>query len=174
MQQTEAHIMSSIEVLWNEANAIESLDDHSLVETADSSAEDHNLHSFNYDLGELRQRVEKASTETPSDSLADDPADDLADDLADDPADLPYAAKDAPEDAINRIKSATTLGQQSPKPLPHAINAQSPEYMFGEAFTNLVRHIVIDYLDKSVEPIIREAITSEIKQISKNNSSKKN
>jgi hypothetical protein len=44
--------------------------------------------------------------------------------------------------------------------------------MFGEAFTNLVRHIVIDYLDKSVEPIIREAITSEIKQISKNNSSK--
>ena len=162
MQQTEAHIMSSIEVLWNEANAIESLDDHSLVETADSSAEDHNLHSFNYDLGELRQRVEKASTETPSD------------DPADDPADLPYAAKDAPEDAINRIKSATTLGQQSPKPLPHAINAQSPEYMFGEAFTNLVRHIVIDYLDKSVEPIIREAITSEIKQISKNNSSKKN
>jgi len=162
LQQTEAHIMSSIEVLWNEANAIESLDDHSLVETADSSAEDHNLHSFNYDLGELRQRVEKASTETPSD------------DPADDPADLPYAAKDAPEDAINRIKSATTLGQQSPKPLPHAINAQSPEYMFGEAFTNLVRHIVIDYLDKSVEPIIREAITSEIKQISKNNSSKKN
>jgi hypothetical protein len=82
--------------------------------------------------------------------------------------------KDAPDDAINRIKSATTLGQQSPKPLPHAINEQSPEYMFGEAFTNLVRHIVIDYLDKSVEPIIREAITSEIKQISKNNSSKKN
>ena len=153
MQQTEAHIMSSIEVLWNEANAIESLDDHSLVETADSSAEDHNLHSFNYDLGELRQRVEKASTETPSDDLTD----------------LSYAAKDAPEDAINRIKSASTLGQQSPKQLPHEINEQSPEYIFGEAFTNLVRHIVIDYLDKSVEPIIREAITSEIKQISKNN-----
>jgi hypothetical protein len=80
--------------------------------------------------------------------------------------------EDAPKDAINRIKSASTPGQQSPKQLLHAINEQSPEYMFGEAFTNLVRHIVIDYLDKSVEPIIREAITSEIKQISKNNSSK--
>ena len=159
MQQTEAHIMSSIEVLWNEANAIEPLKDHSPVETADNSAEDHHLHSVNYDLGELRQRVEKASTETPSGNR---------------PADLSDMQEDAPEDAINRIKSATTLGQQSPKPLPHAINEQSPEYMFGEAFTNLVRHIVIDYLDKSVEPIIREAITSEIKQISKNNSSKKN
>ena len=159
MQQTEAHIMSSIEVLWNEANAIEPLKDHSPVETADNSAEDHHLHSVNYDLGELRQRVEKASTETPSGNR---------------PADLSDMPEDAPEDAINRIKSATTLGQQSPKPLPHAINEQSPEYMFGEAFTNLVRHIVIDYLDKSVEPIIREAITSEIKQISKNNSSKKN
>jgi hypothetical protein len=159
LQQTEAHIMSSIEVLWNEANAIEPLKDHSPVETADNSAEDHHLHSVNYDLGELRQRVEKASTETPSGNR---------------PADLSNMPEDAPEDAINRIKSATTLGQQSPKPLPHAINEQSPEYMFGEAFTNLVRHIVIDYLDKSVEPIIREAITSEIKQISKNNSSKKN
>jgi hypothetical protein len=159
LQQTEAHIMSSIEVLWNEANAIEPLKDHSPVETADNSAEDHHLHSVNYDLGELRQRVEKASTETPSGNR---------------PADLSDMPEDAPEDAINRIKSATTLGQQSPKPLPHAINEQSPEYMFGEAFTNLVRHIVIDYLDKSVEPIIREAITSEIKQISKNNSSKKN
>ena len=159
MQQTEAYIMSSIEVLWNEANAIEPLNDHSPVETEDSSAEGHHLHSVNYDLGELRQRVEKASTETPSDNR---------------PADLSDIAEDAPDDAINRIKSATTLGQQSPKPLPHAINEQSPEYMFGEAFTNLVRHIVIDYLDKSVEPIIREAITSEIKQISKNNSSKKN
>jgi hypothetical protein len=159
LQQTEAHIMSSIEVLWNEANAIEPLKDHSPVETADNSAEDHHLHSVNYDLGELRQRVEKASTETPSGNR---------------PSDLSDMPEDAPEDAINRIKSATTLGQQSPKPLPHAINEQSPEYMFGEAFTNLVRHIVIDYLDKSVEPIIREAITSEIKQISKNNSSKKN
>jgi hypothetical protein len=159
LQQTEAHIMSSIEVLWNEANAIEPIKNYSHVEKSDSSTEDHYLHSFNYDLGELRQRVEKASMETPPGNR---------------PADFSDMPEDAPKDAINRVKSASTLGQQSPKQLSHAINEQSPEYMFGEAFTNLVRHIVIDYLDKSVEPIIREAITSEIKQISKNNSSKKN
>jgi hypothetical protein len=159
LQQTEAHIMSSIEVLWNEANAIEPIKNHSHVEKSDSSAEDHYLHSFNYDLGELRQRVEKASIETPPGNR---------------PADFSDMPEDSPKDAINRVKSASTLGQQSPKQLSHAINEQSPEYMFGEAFTNLVRHIVIDYLDKSVEPIIREAITSEIKQISKNNQPKKN
>jgi len=154
LQQTEAHIMSSIEVLWNEANAIELIKNYSHVEKSDSSTEDHYLHSFNYDLGELRQRVEKASMETPPGKR---------------PADFSDMPEEAPKDAINRVKSASTLGQQSPKQLSHAINEQSPEYMFGEAFTNLVRHIVIDYLDKSVEPIIREAITSEIKQISKNN-----
>ena len=155
MQQTDAHIMSSIEVLWNEANAIEMLgnslpdDDHK--QQSDDIVTDDAEHatSADYDMGELKQRVEKAS-------------------LDDETVNLSVT----PDDAINRIKHATTLSQQNPKPLPGDINQQSPEYMFGEAFTNLVRHIVIDYLDKSVEPIIREAITSEIKQISKNEISK--
>lgn len=155
MQQTDAHIMSSIEVLWNEASAIETLGNSSPDEDHKQQSDDimtddtEHTTSADYDMGELKQRVEKAS-------------------LDDEMVNLSVT----PDDAINRIKHATTLSQQNPKPLPGDINQQSPEYMFGEAFTNLVRHIVIDYLDKSVEPIIREAITSEIKQISKNKTSK--
>lgn len=110
---------------------------------------------MSYDLGEIGQRVEEAS-------------------IIDHNAAKPVAA----DDAINRIKHATTINpstpQNTPQAMPKDIDMQSPEYMFGEAFTNLVRHIVIDYLDKSVEPIIREAITSEIKQIAKKPKSKNN
>lgn len=151
MQQTDAHIMSSIEVLWNEANAIDVLEDTHPVKPDNHGAEK----AVSYDLGEIGQRVEEAS-------------------IIDHNAAKPVAA----DDAINRIKHATTINpstpQNTPQAMPKDIDMQSPEYMFGEAFTNLVRHIVIDYLDKSVEPIIREAITSEIKQIGKKPKSKNN
>lgn len=155
MQQTDAHIMSSIEVLWNEANAIDVVEDTQPVKPDNNGAEK----AVSYDLGEIGQRVEEAS-------------------IIDHNAAKPVAA----DDAINRIKHATTINpstpqnthQNTPQAMPKDIDMQSPEYMFGEAFTNLVRHIVIDYLDKSVEPIIREAITSEIKQIAKKPKSKNN
>lgn len=156
MQQTNAHIMSSIEVLWNEANAIETLgksspDDGYKHQSDDIIKDDAEpATTADYDMVKLKQRVEKASLDDKDVNLSV-----------------------SPDDAINRIKHATSLSQHNPKPLPGDINQQSPEYMFGEAFTNLVRHIVIDYLDKSVEPIIREAITSEIKQISENKTIKK-
>lgn len=155
LQQTDAHIMSSIEVLWNEANAIETLGNSSQDDEHNHQSDDiiiddaEPISTADYDMVELKQRVEKAS-------------------LDDEGVNLSVT----PDDAINRIKHATTLSQQNPKLLPGDINQHSPEYMFGEAFTNLVRHIVIDYLDKSVEPIIREAITSEIKQITKYKKSK--
>ena len=170
MQQTDANIMSSIEVLWNEANAIEVLKDTQPVETefhADENAASKYVNAeqaasekpaskreVNYDLGEIGQRVEKAS---------------IIDYDGEKPATV--------DDAINRIKHATSINpatsQNAPQAMRDDIDMQSPEYLFGEAFTNLVRHIVVDYLDKSVEPIIRDAITSEIKQIAKNPKSKK-
>ena len=77
MQQTDANIMSSIEVLWNEANAIEVLKDTQPVETEFHAAENAaskyvnaeqaasekpaSKREVNYDLGEIGQRVEEAS-----------------------------------------------------------------------------------------------------------------
>ncbi len=157
MQQTDAHIMSSIEVLWNEANAIETLSNSSQDDEHNHQSDDiiiddaEPITSADYDMGELKQRVEKAS-------------------LDDETVNLSVT----PDDAINRIKHATTLSQQNPKPLPGDINQQSPEYMFGEAFTNLVRHIVIDYLDKSVEPIIGKRLPAKSNRYLKTKNPKRN
>jgi hypothetical protein len=152
LQQTAAHIMSSIEVLWNEASAIEAVDPVLLLSEDDiyhkktkpprhPDAPDAGFVSFS-DLG---KRVEQASQSAPDKG---NPV--------------------APDDAINRIKDVTRLRPAS----SHDVDTDSPEYLFGESFTNLVRHIVVDYLDKSVEPIIREAITTEMRQIAKNKNKK--
>lgn len=142
--------MSSIEVLWNEVVAVEALNETSPTLEEDTNIQSSSSPSSSFNLDELGQRVKEASD---NDKIMEQSI--------------------QPDDAINRIKTATSISQNNPQPMPKDINMQSPEYMFGEAFTNLVRHIVIDYLDKSVEPIIREAITSEIKQISKKSTLKK-
>lgn len=41
-------------------------------------------------------------------------------------------------------------------------NISSVEYFFGQAFTNLVRHVVRDYIHNKVETVIRNAISSEL------------
>ena len=41
-------------------------------------------------------------------------------------------------------------------------NISSVEYDFGQAFTNLVRHVVRDYIHNEVEAVIRNAISSEL------------
>ena len=43
-------------------------------------------------------------------------------------------------------------------------NRDNPEYAFGVAFSNLVRHVVRDYIEKDFEPVLRAAIESEINQ----------
>ena len=144
LEKTAAHIMSSIEVLWNEASAIEAVDPilllseddilHDGVKPTSPKSPEAGFASF----ADLGKRVERASQSAPDKNN-------------------PVAA----DDAINRIKDVTRLRPTSPLD----IDTNSPEYLFGESFTNLVRHIVVDYLDKSVEPIIREAITTEIRQI---------
>lgn len=137
--------MSSIEVLWNEANSIEAFDPMLLLSDDDiyydspkTMLNKPSKASFaSYE--DLGKRVEQASQYAPDTKTT-----------------LP------PVDAINRIKDVTRLRPNSALD----VDTNSPEYLFGDSFTNLVRHIVVDYLDKSVEPIIREAITSEIRKIS--------
>ena len=41
-------------------------------------------------------------------------------------------------------------------------NIAAVEYDFGQAFTNLVRHVVRDYIHNEVETVIRNAISSEL------------
>jgi hypothetical protein len=151
--------MSSIEVLWNEASAIEAVDPVLLLSEDDiyhekSKPPHHHAPNAGLDVGrgagfvsfsDLGKRVEQASQSAPDNG---NPV--------------------APDDAINRIKDVTRLRPTS----SHEVDTASPEYLFGESFTNLVRHIVVDYLDKSVEPIIREAITTEMRQIAKNKNKK--
>ncbi len=155
MLHTAAHIMSSIEVLWNEASAIEAVDPVLLLSEDDiyhEKTKSPHHHAPNAGLGagfvsftDLGKRVEQASQSAPD-----------------------KGKPVAPDDAINRIKDVTRLRPTS----SHEVDTASPEYLFGESFTNLVRHIVVDYLDKSVEPIIREAITTEMRQIAKNKNKK--
>ena len=145
MEKTAAHIMSSIEVLWNEANSIEAFDPMLLLSDDDIYYDSpktmlnkpSKVGFASYE--DLGKRVEQASQYAPDTKTT-----------------LP------PADAINRIKDVTRLRPNSALD----VDTNSPEYLFGDSFTNLVRHIVVDYLDKSVEPIIREAITSEIRKIS--------
>jgi hypothetical protein len=156
---TAAHIMSSIEVLWNEASAIEAVDPVLLLSEDDiyhektkpphhhapNAGSNAGLGAGFVSFSDLGKRVEQASQSAPDNG---NPV--------------------APDDAINRIKDVTRLRPTS----SHEVDTASPEYLFGESFTNLVRHIVVDYLDKSVEPIIREAITTEMRQIAKNKNKK--
>jgi hypothetical protein len=146
-------------VLWNEASAIEAVDPVLLLSEDDiyhektkpphhhapNAGSNAGLGAGFVSFSDLGKRVEQASQSAPDNG---NPV--------------------APDDAINRIKDVTRLRPTS----SHEVDTASPEYLFGESFTNLVRHIVVDYLDKSVEPIIREAITTEMRQIAKNKNKK--
>jgi hypothetical protein len=144
LEKTTAHIMSSIEVLWNEASAIEAVDPILLLSAENiyrdyPKATSHKSPEAGFaSFSDLGKRVEQASQSAPDRN-----------------------STVTADDAINRIKDVTRLRPNSPLD----VDTNSPEYLFGESFTNLVRHIVVDYLNKSVEPIIREAITTEIRQI---------
>ena len=67
----------------------------------------------------------------------------------------------AAEDAFARMKSVTKIRPRTAE----EVDKKSPEYVFGEAFTNMVRHIVTGYLDKAVVPIIRHTIESELDRL---------
>lgn len=62
------------------------------------------------------------------------------------------------DDAKARMDSVAQL-----KP-PHqdSFKSDTPEYAFGAAFTDLVRHVVRDYIHNEVEGVIKNAIKSEL------------
>ena len=73
------------------------------------------------------------------------------------------ASSDAPEEnsfeeAKSRLEDVSRLNPpQSDNSIP-----EDPEYAFGLAFSNLVRHVVREYIETEFEPVLRNAIRSEI------------
>lgn len=73
------------------------------------------------------------------------------------------ASSDAPEEnsfeeAKSRLEDVSRLNPpQSDNSIP-----EDPEYAFGVAFSNLVRHVVREYIETEFEPVLRNAIRSEI------------
>ena len=62
------------------------------------------------------------------------------------------------EEAKSRLEDVSRLHPpQSDNSIP-----EDPEYAFGLAFSNLVRHVVREYIETEFEPVLRNAIRSEI------------
>ena len=62
------------------------------------------------------------------------------------------------EEAKSRLEDVSRLHPpQSDNSIP-----DDPEYAFGLAFSNLVRHVVREYIETEFEPVLRNAIRSEI------------
>ena len=62
------------------------------------------------------------------------------------------------EDALSRMKAASKIRPRTAAD----VDKKSPEYAFGKAFTDMVRHIVAGYLNEAVVPIIRNTIIAEL------------
>lgn len=75
-------------------------------------------------------------------------------------APTPPSDQDIP--SFEQVKSQIDDVSQLKPPQADSYNSNSPEYAFGNAFTNLVRHVVRDYIHNEVEGVIRNAIKSEL------------
>lgn len=133
--------MTSIEALWNEAMAHDGQPEARRDIRPDAPAADSldGDTGSNTNMADLGAQVERAAQ-----------------------AAATAKAETAVDDAVSRIRSAAHLrpGEQGEPDI------NSPEYAFGEAFSNLVRHVVADYLRETMEPVIREAIAAEIQRAS--------
>ena len=97
------------------------------------------------DINALASMVEDAAAQTDADDKADQPQS-----FASTPP--PFEQVMSQMDDVSRLKP----------PQEDNTNISSVEYDFGQAFTNLVRHVVRDYINNEVEVVIRNAISSEL------------
>ena len=77
------------------------------------------------------------------------------------------AASNAPEMAntppsFEEVRTSMDSVSQIKPPREDSFNAGTPEYAFGAAFSDLVRHVVRDYIHNEVEGVIKNAIKSEL------------
>ena len=105
----------------------------------DNAIDDHaDLNETETDISALAELVHEASDKTDSASLP--------------PEIVPFEDVKAQMDDVSRLKP----------PQEDNSKISSVEYDFGQAFTNLVRHVVRDYIHNEVEQVIRNAIKSEL------------
>ena len=155
----KSELLNNIELLWNEASM--QSEDHA-HQNATSTFQRINL------LMQDALTVEQAA----NDAVAPDPDPSLDDDIdalaalvqdAAAPEDTPNSAAMAAQPMpFEQVKSQMEDVSRLKPPQEDSYNISSVEYDFGQAFTNLVRHVVRDYIHNEVETVIRNAISSEL------------
>ena len=168
----KSDLLNNIETLWNEASM-------------------QSQNSANQQAVSTYQRINMLMQDALTvEQAANDPApinDHAHEDIGDDIDALAVLVNDAAAQTDDqhqnndgsREAEETSISPQSPPPFDQVMsqmddvsrlkppqedntNISSVEYDFGQAFTNLVRHIVRDYIHNEVEAVIRNAISSEL------------
>ena len=172
----KSDLLNNIELLWNEASVqsqnttnqkaastfqrINLLMQDAL--TVEQAANDHNaLDHGHYDHDGHPSSVQDHHTH--DEHQLDDDIDALAalvHDAADQHASPPALADDAAP--FDQVMSQMDDVSRLKPPQEDNYNISSVEYDFGQAFTNLVRHVVRDYIHNEVESVIRNAISAEL------------
>ena len=67
-----------------------------------------------------------------------------------------------PPPSFDDVRSGMDNIARAKPPHQDSFNSGSPEYAFGAAFSDLVRHVVRDYISTEVEGVIKNAIKSEL------------
>ena len=128
--------LSAEQAVNDPANDVDPIDDRA-AGFADDKTED--------DINALASLVENAAAKTDADDTADQTQ--------------PFASTPPPFDQV--MSQMDDVSRLKP-PQEDNTNISSVEYDFGQAFTNLVRHVVRDYIHNEVEAVIRNAISSEL------------
>ena len=168
----KSDLLNNIETLWNEASmqsqnntnqqAISTYQRINLLMqdalSAEQAAHDpaNDIAPINHDAGLDGDIIEddiSALASMVEDAAAQTDADDTAG------QNQPSASTPPPFDQV--MSQMDDVSRLKP-PQEDNTNISSVEYDFGQAFTNLVRHVVRDYIHNEVEAVIRNAISSEL------------
>ena len=158
--QKAASTFQRINLLMQDALTVEqAANDHN---THDHSTHDHSAHDhghYDHDGHPSSVQDHHAHDEHPLDDDIDALAA-LVHDAADQHASPPAPADDAAP--FDQVMSQMDDVSRLKPPQEDNYNISSVEYDFGQAFTNLVRHVVRDYIHNEVESVIRNAISAEL------------
>ena len=168
----KSDLLNNIETLWNEASmqsqnsanqqAVSTyqrinmlMQDALTVEQAanDPAPIDNDaLEDIGDDINALAVLVNDAAAQTDDQHQSNDGTDNAGNTHPSPQSPPPFDQVMSQMDDVSRLKP----------PQEDNTNISSVEYDFGQAFTNLVRHVVRDYIHNEVEAVIRNAISSEL------------
>lgn len=158
-------VLDRINQLMQEAESVEAGHDtgHDTGASIDDLAEAvaGNIDTANFDVafGSPASHGDPADRENTANALANQ----LAAMMEQDPARPEDSPKPDGKQDFDGIKSGFETVAQLQPPHPDNGQKQNPEYAFGEAFSNLVRSVVRQYIDNEFEATIRHAISDELR-----------